>query len=211
MNPFQQQFQAQTSHPPQMSTYSAATSPPPRIHVSMAERQVQINQSPLAMHAPPLPSPPSLAQQEKANYYARSQLQTSPPKVTVGGGTLPSYHGSNGTKKGAIPSPILPPPRAAFASSGDSPLQSPISWKQAQEFGDVGSIRSGSHGLRVGEGGGGANTENTDWSRYSVLVKESEKKLTARSGKSEWLERRQGKAKRWYWLGWSCSVLLVVA
>ncbi|GAA5956281.1 hypothetical protein JCM3765_005616 [Sporobolomyces pararoseus] len=214
MNLFQpQHFQAQTLQP-QLTTYAAATSPPPRIHISMAERQVQVNPPSLVAPPPssPLPSQPSLAQQEKENYYARVQQQQAshpshPPSLSHGPSRI-------GGAKGSIPSPILlPPPRAAFAQSNDSPLQSPVSWRQAQEFGDAGSIRSGSQGgSRAGLLSPGAKAANakvneaTDWSRYSVLVKESEK-----SNKSEWLERKQGNQKKWFVVGWGCSILLILA
>jgi hypothetical protein len=138
-----------------------------------------------------------MAQQEKEDYYARSQAsQLDVP---------PSYGSPKQTK--SVPSPILLPPKAAFAHS-ESPLQSPVSLRQAQEFGDAGSIRSGSGvGLLVG-GRGGAEVRKSgmDWSRFSVLVNESEKR-----NKSDWLERKQGSSKRWYVVGWICAILLVVA
>ncbi|GAA5910582.1 uncharacterized protein JCM6883_003224 [Sporobolomyces salmoneus] len=220
MNPYHQAPAQSPHNSPRYGPYAAMTSPPPLIHVSMAEHQVRINPSPLAHHPPSFPrSPPpasqippslgrpgpTLAQQEKEQYYARShqlqQQQVAPPM----------------RMKGPIPSPIAlpPPPRAAFAQSpSDSPLQSPVSLRQAQEFGDAGSIRSGS-GSRVGllpaEKGGIANAETrgTDWSRYSVLVNTSYSEK--RSGKSEWLQRRMGKEKKWWIVGWTCSILLIVA
>ncbi|GAA6024030.1 hypothetical protein JCM11491_000538 [Sporobolomyces phaffii] len=191
---------------PQFGLYSP-TSPPPAIHVSMAEHRVQVT-PPLT--PPPLRAPPSvppfspsqtrtMAQQEKDDYYARSAAPAFACHATT----------DKSTTRAAAPSPILLPPKAAFAHSA-SPLQSPVSLRQALEFGDAGSIHSASGRsglLRGGRGGADARKSGVvDWSRFSVLVNASEKEH-----KSDWLERKQGTSKKWLAAGWIAAVLLVVA
>ncbi|GAA5923745.1 uncharacterized protein JCM15063_003749 [Sporobolomyces koalae] len=164
---------------PQFPTYpSTALSPPPKIHVSMAEQQVRV--------VVPENNPErTLAEQEKVDYYARTvTLSTVRPKNNVG----------------AVPAPIVVPPKAAFAQQHDSPLQSPVSLQQAQAFGDVRSYRTGES-----ESGNGTERERlVDWSRYSVLARASEK-----DDKSEWLMREQGTSRKWYWIGIIGMVVLV--
>lgn len=186
------------------------TSPPPIIKVSMAERQVRINApptSPPSQLPPSLPvysSPPqdrrTLAQQEKDAYMTRSRYEYDQQQWS---NSPPSYETRERSKP--VPSPILLPPKAAFAHS-ESPLQSPVSIRQAQAFGDAGSIRSGTGLIEGGRGAADVRKSGIDWSRFSVLVNASEKE-----NRSEWLERKQGTAKKWYVLGWFAAILVVVA
>jgi len=175
----------------------------------MAERQVRINPPPTpppSQLPPSLPlysSPPqdrrTLAQQEKDEYMVRSYYEQNQQQWS---NSRPSYETRERSKP--VPSPILLPPKAAFAHS-ESPLHSPASIKQAQAFGDAGSIRSGTGLIEGGRGAADVRKSGFDWSRFSVLVNASEKE-----NRSEWLDRKQGTAKKWYVLGWIATILVVV-
>lgn len=176
----------------------------------MAERQVRINApptSPPSQLPPSLPvysSPPqdrrNLAQQETDAYMTRSRYEYDQQQWS---NSPPSYETRERSKP--VPSPILLPPKAAFAHS-ESPLQSPVSIRQAQAFGDAGSIRSGTGLIVGGRGAADVRKSGIDWSRFSVLVNASEKE-----NRSEWLERKEGTAKKWYVLGWFAAILVVIA
>lgn len=60
--------------------------------------------------------------------------------------------------------------------------------------------------LMGGRGAADVRKSGLDWSRFSVLVKESEK-----DSRSDWLAKKQGVAKKWFVLGWIGAILLVVA
>ncbi|GAA6063812.1 hypothetical protein JCM10212_001643 [Sporobolomyces blumeae] len=216
---------------------------PPQIHVYTIEQhqpRIVVPGGPPAARQPSAPapsglpkyasngSPPkewrTLAEQEKDDYYARSdnvvtqapsrgvQLRDEAPRganVVVPSYSPPSYspnHSPVQTSK-ALPTPILLPPKAAFVNA-ESPLQSPVSLRQAQLFGDASSIRSGTGLIPGGRGRGGscANESGIDWSRFSVLVKQSEKE-----DRSDWLAKETGTSKKWFVIGWMGAILLIVA
>ncbi|GAA5917687.1 hypothetical protein JCM5296_003136 [Sporobolomyces johnsonii] len=209
---------------PQLSTYTPSAGPPHiQVHLhSAADQHPTFVDSPTSpSHSPPLPQysgPPAgedwrtAAEQEKDDYYARSgssdgghwaEAAPAPPSYGHGGARSPPMKGSK-----PIPAPILLPPKAAFVHA-HSPIHSPVSLKNAVAFGDAGSIRGEKGGVAMIEGGhGGADVRKSglDWNRFSRMVKEREKEK-----ESDWLRKKQGLSRKWFYLGWLGTILVLAA
>ncbi|GAA5840523.1 hypothetical protein JCM3766R1_000686 [Sporobolomyces carnicolor] len=157
-----------------------------------------------------LPIIMTLAQQEKADYYARvvvdiegekSQSRPSPAppspldlRRTNRPGALDLDLATSRSNNRVVPPTTTwqqqspsPTVQAAFARArrydGDSPLNSPRSQQNAKEFGDF---------------------------VLNALGSDDQKRRTV-DRKSEWLASKLGTSRKWFWIGWTCSISIVVA
>ncbi|GAA5940282.1 hypothetical protein JCM1841_003587 [Sporobolomyces salmonicolor] len=209
---------------PQLSTYTPSAGPPQiqvQLHSAADQHPTFVDSPTSPSHSAPLPQysgPPAgqdwrtAAEQEKDDYYTRSgssdgghwaDASPAPPSYGGHGARSPPVKGSK-----PIPAPILLPPKAAFVHA-HSPIHSPVSLKNAVAFGDAGSIRGEKGDVVMIEGGhGGADVRKSglDWNRFSRMVKEKEKEK-----ESDWLRKKQGLSRKWFYLGWLGTILVLVA
>ncbi|GAA5858342.1 hypothetical protein JCM8547_004658 [Rhodosporidiobolus lusitaniae] len=206
---------------PQLSTYQPSSHPfpcgggPPSHALPQAP--------PPAAAAFPLPSSPSLptpglpnlpaytqgnwrsaAEQEKDAYLSRSS--TSDEGHWADAQQNANANTNVNSYRGKAPPAILVPPKAAFASPAASPM-SPISLKKAMEFGDVSSVKNGYGGTEkeIGRGGAEVRKSGLDWARFSTMLHSQEGK------ESDWLKSKTRSSKRWFYLGWIGSILVLIA
>lgn len=247
------------------------TSLTPRIHVSMAEKPVVVvnrggggergangvvrsdrRTKIRSGTTSTLPIIMTLAQQEKADYYARvvvdiegekSQSRPSPAPAspldlrrTNRPGALDLDLATSRSNNRVVPPTTTwqqqspsPTVQAAFARArrydGDSPLNSPRSQQNAKEFGDLNHHHASSSSSsiiaqsRFNEKGildSNSTRDGTvvvDWSRYSVLnaLGSDDQKRRTVDRKSEWRASKLGTSRKWFWIGWTCSISIVVA
>ncbi|GAA6010238.1 hypothetical protein JCM10207_005681 [Rhodosporidiobolus poonsookiae] len=202
------------AHPaPQLSTYTPSSRP-----VIPAAAAFPLPPVPAqAMPNSPLPAYEqgdwrTAAEQEKDAYLARGSDDShgghwadAPPSQPYPVGSHPPLQVQT---RGPAPPPILLPPKAAFAGSPTSPM-SPLSLKQAIEFGDVSSVKDGYGGASekvAGRGGAEVRQSGLDWDRFGMMAQQSEK-----GQQSDWLKRKTKNSKRWFIIGWIGAILVIIA
>ncbi|ORY90278.1 hypothetical protein BCR35DRAFT_328908 [Leucosporidium creatinivorum] len=135
------------------------------------------------------------AEKEKQDYYGEqdhwADAPSYPAQAHQGGGEFGS-----GRKAAPAALTILQPPRATFSEAPATP-SSPA----ALAFGDEASS------VRGREARHRAN-KSMDWSRFSILVKEKERKGEK---SSEWLESKQSTWRKYHKLGWLGAIVVIAA
>lgn len=131
---------------PQLSTFDASAHPP----AQQARREDATVPSYDALHHAMLGGDLTASEKEKADYYSDE-----------GHWADASPHGPDGRKGPPAALTILQPPKAVFASAPNTP-----SSPRALAFGDESASIRTKH----------VANKSMDWSRFSVLVKEKERK-----------------------------------